>query len=105
MLAAIRDLGIDIKMLTGDALPIGKEIAMQVGIGNNVVSMTGFREQMKVAEASSEIIHTHNGFAEVLPEDKFNIVKSLQHENQIVGMTGDGVNDAPALKQAVVKLQ
>jgi len=102
MLAAIRDLGIDIKMLTGDALPIGKEIAMQVGIGNNVVSMTGFREQMKLAEASSEIIHTHNGFAEVLPGDKFNIVKSLQHENQIVGMTGDGVNDAPALKQAEV---
>lgn len=102
MLAAIRDLGINIKMLTGDALPIGKEIAIEVGIGNDVVSMADVREQMKVVEENFKTIHTHNGFAEVLPEDKFNIVKSLQLEKQVVGMTGDGVNDAPALKQAEV---
>lgn len=102
MLAAIKNLGIDIKMLTGDALPIGKEIAMQVGIGDNVVSIADVREQMKVAGAGSKTIHSHNGFAEVLPEDKFNIVRSLQQEKQVVGMTGDGVNDAPALKQAEV---
>lgn len=102
MLAAIKELGVDIKMLTGDALPIGKEIAMQVGIGSNVVSMAGVREQMAIAEERIKMIQSCNGFAEVLPEDKFNIVKSLQQVKQIVGMTGDGVNDAPALKQAEV---
>lgn len=102
MLTAIKDLGVDIKMLTGDALPIGKEIAGQVGIGNNVVSMAAVREQMAIAEERIKMIQSCNGFAEVLPEDKFNIVKSLQQAKQIVGMTGDGVNDAPALKQAEV---
>ncbi len=102
MLAAIKELGVDIKMLTGDALPIAKEIALQVGIGNNVVSMAAVREQMAIAEERIKMIQSCNGFAEVLPEDKFNIVKSLQQAKQIVGMTGDGVNDAPALKQAEV---
>ena len=102
MLAAIKELGVDIKMLTGDALPIGKEIAIQVGIGNNVVSMAAVREQMAIVEERIKMIQSCNGFAEVLPEDKFNIVKSLQQAKQIVGMTGDGVNDAPALKQAEV---
>ena len=102
MLAAIKELGVDIKMLTGDALPIGKEIALQVGIGNNIISMAGVREQMAIPEERIKMIQSCNGFAEVLPEDKFNIVKSLQQAKQIVGMTGDGVNDAPALKQAEV---
>lgn len=103
MLTSIRDLGIDIKMLTGDALPIGKEIAKQVGIGDNIISIAEVRDAMNENNKNSiASIHSHNGFAEVLPEDKFNIVKSLQQENQIVGMTGDGVNDAPALKQAEV---
>lgn len=101
ILAEIKALGIDIKMLTGDALPIGKEIASQVGIGSNIVSIADVRAQFDNGN-SNYTIHHHNGFAEVLPEDKFNIVKSLQQENQIVGMTGDGVNDAPALKQAEV---
>lgn len=101
MLAKIKDLGIDIKMLTGDALPIGKEIAEQAGIGNNIVSIADVRSQFANG-AGYSAIQTHNGFAEVLPEDKFNIVKNLQLEKQVVGMTGDGVNDAPALKQAEV---
>lgn len=101
MLADIKALGIDIKMLTGDALPIGKEIASQAGIGSNVVSISDVRAQFE-SGAGYSAIQSHNGFAEVLPEDKFNIVKSLQRQQQIVGMTGDGVNDAPALKQAEV---
>ncbi|MHB1178719.1 MAG: HAD-IC family P-type ATPase, partial [Daejeonella sp.] len=101
MLADIKALGIDIKMLTGDALPIGKEIASQVGIGSNVVSIADVRAQFE-SGAGYSAIQSHNGFAEVLPEDKFNIVKSLQQQKHIVGMTGDGVNDAPALKQAEV---
>ncbi|MFZ6023834.1 MAG: plasma-membrane proton-efflux P-type ATPase [Bacteroidota bacterium] len=101
MLAAIKDLGIDVKMLTGDALPIGKEIAQQAGIGSNIISIAEVREQFDTS-TSIAVIHEHNGFAEVLPEDKFSIVKQLQQEKQVVGMTGDGVNDAPALKQAEV---
>lgn len=101
MLTRIKAMGIDIKMLTGDALPIGKEIASQAGIGSNIISISDVRPQFE-SGAFSKSIHSHNGFAEVLPEDKFNIVKTLQQEHQIVGMTGDGVNDAPALKQAEV---
>lgn len=101
MLSQIKELGIDIKMLTGDALPIGKEIAQQTGIGNNIISIAGIREELS-KDYKAATIHQHNGFAEVLPEDKFNIVRKLQQEKQIVGMTGDGVNDAPALKQAEV---
>lgn len=101
MLTRIKEMGIDIKMLTGDALPIGKEIATQAGIGSIIVSIADVRPQLESGEFSKNI-HSHNGFAEVLPEDKFNIVKTLQQEHQIVGMTGDGVNDAPALKQAEV---
>lgn len=101
MIQEIKKLGIDIKMLTGDALPVGKEIARQTGIGNNIVSIADIKGNSD-NEALTTTIHQHNGFAEVLPEDKFDIVKRLQQEKQIVGMTGDGVNDAPALKQAEV---
>lgn len=101
MLSRIKAMGIDVKMLTGDALPIGKEIAAQAGIGSNIVSISEMRSQIESGGYSNSI-HSHNGFAEVLPEDKFNIVKTLQQERQVVGMTGDGVNDAPALKQAEV---
>lgn len=101
MLKAIKRLGIDIKMLTGDALPIAKEIARQTGIGEHIISLADVRASVGSPGAET-FIYQHNGFAEVLPEDKYNIVKQLQQENQIVGMTGDGVNDAPALKQAEV---
>lgn len=101
MITAIKDLGIDIKMITGDALPIGKEIATQVGIGSNIISIADARESFNNNKAY-KTIENENGFAEVLPEDKFNIVKALQQQKLIVGMTGDGVNDAPALKQAEV---
>jgi H+-transporting ATPase len=98
MIAKIKELGIKVKMLTGDALPIAKEIALQVGVGENIVEASLFRN----APDADTIIITHDGFAEVLPEDKFNIVKTLQQHHEITGMTGDGVNDAPALKEAEV---
>jgi len=101
MISRIKALGVKVKMLTGDALPIAKEIAIQVGIGNNIVG-AGLLRNIPDPKKVHEIIVAHEGFAEVLPEDKFNIVKALQQFHEITGMTGDGVNDAPALKQAEV---
>ena len=98
MIQRIKDLGIRPLMLTGDNQAIAREIAGQVGIGTRIHSakeldgLSG-EEQLKLIENS-------DGFAEVYPEDKFKIVHLLQEEGHMVGMTGDGVNDSPALKQA-----
>jgi H+-transporting ATPase len=101
MIKEIKELGVTVKMLTGDALPIAKEIATQVGVGDDIVAASLLRQQTTGSDCHAIII-AHNGFAEVLPEDKFTIVKTLQQHHEITGMTGDGVNDAPALKQAEV---
>lgn len=98
MIEQARKLGIKPMMLTGDNMAIAKEIAGQVGIGSNIVRMADIQglseeEQVKVVGESS-------GLAEIYPEDKYKIVKLLQSRGHMVGMTGDGVNDAPALKQA-----
>ncbi len=98
MIQRIKDLGIRPFMLTGDNRAIASEIAGQVGIGTRIHSakeldgLSG-EEQLKLIENS-------DGFAEVYPEDKFKIVRLLQEAGHMVGMTGDGVNDSPALKQA-----
>jgi H+-transporting ATPase len=101
MIREIKELGVTVKMLTGDALPIAKEIATQVEVGDDIVAASLLRQQATGSD-SYAIIIAHNGFAEVFPEDKFTIVKTLQQHHEITGMTGDGVNDAPALKQAEV---
>jgi H+-transporting ATPase len=101
MIKGIKELGVTVKMLTGDALPIAKEIALQVGVGDDIAA-AGLLRQNTTGSDSHSIIVAHSGFAEVLPEDKFIIVKTLQQHQEITGMTGDGVNDAPALKQAEV---
>jgi H+-transporting ATPase len=100
MVSKIKELGIKIKMLTGDALPIAREIALQVGIGSNIGEASIFRDA--ASKNGIKNIISYDGFAEVLPQDKYNIVKTLQDHHEITGMTGDGVNDAPALKQAEV---
>ena len=101
MIKEIKELGVTVKMLTGDALPIAKEIATQVGVGDDIVA-AGLLREHGAGNDNHSIIIAHEGFAEVLPEDKFTIVKTLQQHQEITGMTGDGVNDAPALKQAEV---
>jgi H+-transporting ATPase len=103
LISDIRNLGVSVKMLTGDALPIAKEIARMVGIGNRIVKASGLKEltNSDVIKAA-ELVEESDGFAEVYPEDKYLIVKDFQAKGHIVGMTGDGVNDAPALKQAEV---
>lgn len=97
----LKDLGISLKMLTGDALPIAKEVATQLGLGENIAIASDLKRSLKENE-NLHIIEKSNGFAEIYPEDKYLIVKSLQKIGHIVGMTGDGINDAPALKQAEV---
>jgi len=99
----LRNLGVSVKMLTGDALPITKEIAREVGIGNRIVKMSELKELTTSDPIkAAELAEKNDGFAEVYPEDKYLIVKDFQAKGHIVGMTGDGVNDAPALKQAEV---
>jgi H+-transporting ATPase len=98
MIEEARKLGIKPIMLTGDNMAIAEQIAGQVGIGNKIVRVADFEglsdhEQVRLIEES-------DGFAEIYPEDKYRIVKLLQSRGHLVGMTGDGVNDAPALKQA-----
>jgi H+-transporting ATPase len=85
-------------MLTGDNIAIAKEIAVQVGIGDKIIRMDDIRNLNETEQA--KIIDESDGFAEIYPEDKYKIVKLLQSKGHMVGMTGDGVNDAPALKQA-----
>ncbi len=98
MIDQARKLGIKPMMLTGDSIEIAKEISNQIGIGNNIIRMSDIKGLS--AEKQLEIVSNCNGFAEIYPEDKYKIVKLLQSGGHIVGMTGDGVNDAPALKQA-----
>lgn len=103
LLQEIRNLGVKVKMLTGDALPIAKEIASAVGIGSQIVKTGELKMQHSADKKKiADLIEKSDGFAEVYPEDKYLIVKGLQAKGHIVGMTGDGVNDAPALKQAEV---
>jgi H+-transporting ATPase len=96
------DHGIDVKMITGDNLAIAKETSKQLHLGTHIeVSEHIFDGDGK--RKSNEIeIEKLDGFAQVFPEHKYNIVKTFQNKGHIVGMTGDGVNDAPALKQADV---
>jgi H+-transporting ATPase len=102
ILDQIRELGVDVKMLTGDSLPIAKNIANQVGLGDNICTMSKIQEAETKAKPLDSIIEESNGIAQIYPEDKFTIVKTLQRIGHVVGMTGDGVNDAPALGQAEV---
>ena len=97
----LNDLGVSVKMLTGDALPIAKNIAPQIGLGDNIIRMPDMRDAQD-QDLSGSMIEESSGMAEIYPEDKYTIVKSLQSRGHIVGMTGDGVNDAPALKQSEV---
>ncbi len=96
--------GIQMKMVTGDNLAIAREIAGQLGLGKIIYAAekllkTG-KEKEEMATDTAQQVEQANGFAQVFPEHKYGIVKALQAQGHIVGMTGDGVNDAPALKQA-----
>jgi H+-transporting ATPase len=100
-IASAGQMGVKVKMVTGDQLAIAKETARQLGMGTNILDATVLRDSKNQQSAQSvESIEKADGFAQVFPEDKYNIVDVLQKHGHIVGMTGDGVNDAPALKKA-----
>ncbi len=96
-----KKLGLSIKMITGDQAAIGKEIARQLDIGTNILNASIFDEaKPHQIGILADLIENADGFAQVYPEHKYHIVDVLQKRGHIVGMTGDGVNDAPALKKA-----
>ena len=96
--------GVRVKMITGDDTAIARETARQLGMGTNIIpAAEAFPKDMdpnNVPPHIADSIETADGFARVFPEHKYAIVKSLQRHGHLVAMTGDGVNDAPALKQA-----
>jgi H+-transporting ATPase len=94
-------MGVKVKMVTGDALAIAKETAKKLDMGTNILDAASLGDTKKQETAEvAESIEKADGFAQVFPEHKFHIVDVLQKRGHIVGMTGDGVNDAPALKKA-----
>ncbi len=96
--------GVHVKMVTGDNMAIAREIGAKLGLGKDMLPAEDIfgDEGAPVEEALANRVEQADGFAQVFPEHKFDIVKLLQKRGHIVGMTGDGVNDAPALKQADV---
>lgn len=98
------NLGVSVKMITGDQLAIGKETGRRLGMGTNMYPSSSLLGQSKDDSIASlpidDLIEKADGFAGVFPEHKYEIVKRLQARKHICGMTGDGVNDAPALKKA-----
>ena len=100
-IATAREMGVEVKMVTGDALAIAQETARKLGMGTAILDASGLGDvKQQETSAMAESIEKADGFAQVFPEHKFHIVDVLQKRGHIVGMTGDGVNDAPALKKA-----
>ncbi len=103
-IAKAKELGVDVKMVTGDDVAIGSEISRQLGLGDRLlVAGDVFGADSSpdhIAIDAARAVERADGFGRVFPEHKFEIVKALQERGHIVAMTGDGVNDAPALKQA-----
>jgi plasma-membrane proton-efflux P-type ATPase len=102
LIATLQDHGVSVKMLTGDALPVASEIARGVGL-LNIRRMADLKAaSAQTGNQTVDLFAGADGFAEVFPEDKYTVVKHLQAAGHVTGMTGDGVNDAPALRQAEV---
>ena len=100
-IATARRMSVGVKMVTGDQVAIARETARQLGMGVNILDAEGFGDTKHLEnESLVQQIENADGFAQVFPEHKYRIVEVLQQRGHIVGMTGDGVNDAPALKKA-----
>ena len=100
-IASAVQMGVKIKMVTGDQIAIARETSKQLGLGSNILDASSLGDLKKDATPEqAKAIEGADGFAQVFPEHKFHIIEVLQKHGHIVGMTGDGVNDAPALKKA-----
>ncbi len=100
-LASAKEMGVSVKMVTGDQVAIAKETARALGLGTNILDAANLGDtKEKATGQQAQAIEQADGFAQVFPEHKYHIVDVLQQRGHIVGMTGDGVNDAPALKKA-----
>jgi H+-transporting ATPase len=94
-------MGVKVQMVTGDAIAIAKETCRKLGMGADILDAGSLGDSKQVeSPATAALIEKADGFAEVFPENKYDIIDVLQKHGHIVGMTGDGVNDAPALKKA-----
>jgi H+-transporting ATPase len=102
LIATLHDLGVPVKMLTGDALAVASEIARGVGLPNIKRVADLKAASTPAGNKSADLFAGADGFAEVFPEDTYIVVKNMQAAGHVTGMTGDGVNDAPALRQAEV---
>jgi H+-transporting ATPase len=100
-IATAQAMGVSVKMVTGDAIAIAQETAKTLGMGTGILDAASLGDVKKKATAAhAAAIENADGFAQVFPEHKYHIIDTLQQRGHIVGMTGDGVNDAPALKKA-----
>jgi H+-transporting ATPase len=99
-IATTRRMGLQVRMVTGDNIAIAREISRELQLGPEIAVATELFADGRADDSGR--IEAADGFAQVFPEHKFKIVKALQDRGHIVGMTGDGVNDAPALKQSDV---
>ncbi len=100
LIKELNGLGLSIKMLTGDNVYIARHIAKEIGMGGEIVEIDSIKN--KTDKVLSAIVNRAAGFADVLPENKYSIVNAIQNGGFSVGMTGDGINDAPALEKAQV---
>ena len=102
LIAELNDMGVSVKMLTGDSLSVAKEIGKALNL-KNIHRISDVKSCVDQADQESiKLLEDADGLSEVYPEDKYLVVRQLQAGGHIVGMTGDGVNDAPALRQAEV---
>ena len=107
LIAELEGLGVPVKMLTGDALPVAREIGAGVGLPDirrvaDLKAESTQADSTRAGKEDADLLAGADGLAEVFPEDKYIVVKHLQAAGHVTGMTGDGVNDAPALRQAEV---
>lgn len=103
LLRELQSLGVHVRMITGDALPVAQSVAASVGLTGAIASADELHAAVQHGEdAVGALAERVAGFAGVYPEDKYAVVRGLQKRGHVVGMTGDGVNDAPALRQAEV---
>jgi H+-transporting ATPase len=100
-IASAKEMGVSIKMVTGDQIAIAREMSKELSLGTNILDASGLGDSKKKENPEeTRLVEKADGFAQVFPENKYHIIDLLQKAGHIVGMTGDGVNDAPALKKA-----